>query len=57
MGLPQAAHWKTESDKEIESLEKHGVLNLVMITSVLAGHEVVGTIWVRKIKADSNYKG
>ena len=32
VGLPQAAHWKTASDKEIESLEKHGVLNLVLIT-------------------------
>ena len=57
VGLPQVAHWKTGSDKEIESLEKHGVLNLVLITSVLAGHKVVGTRWVRKIKADSNYKG
>ena len=55
VGLPQAAHWKTASDKKIESLEKHGVFNLVLITSVLAGHRVVGTRWVRKIKADSNY--
>ena len=29
VGLPEAAHWKTASDKEIESLEKHGVYNLV----------------------------
>ena len=57
VGLPQAAHWKTASDKEIESLEKHGVFNLVLITPVLAGHKVVGTRWMRKIKADSNYKG
>ena len=55
VGLPQAAHWKTASDKDIESLEKHGVFNLVLITSVLAGHRVVGTRCVRKIKADSNY--
>ena len=55
VGLPQASHWKTASDKEIESLEKHGVFNLVLITSVLAGHRVVGTRWVRKIKANSNY--
>ena len=55
VGLPQAAHWKTASDKEIESLEKHGVFNLVLITSVLVGYRVVGTRWVRKIKADSNY--
>ena len=57
VGLLQAAHWKTSSDKEIESLEKHGVFNLVLITSVLEGHKVVGTRWVRKIKADSNYMG
>ena len=57
VGLPQAAHWKTASDKEIESLEKHGVFNLVLITSVPAGHKVFGTRWVRKSKADSIYKG
>ena len=54
VGLPEAAHWKTASDKEIESLEKHGVFNLVLI---IAGHKAVGTRWVRNIKADSNYKG
>ena len=43
VGLPQAAHWKTASDKEMESLEKQGVFSLVLITSVLAGHRVVGT--------------
>ena len=46
---------KHSSDKEIESLEKHGVFNLVLITSILAGHRVVDTRWVREIKADSNY--
>ncbi|CAM9765973.1 unnamed protein product, partial [Ascophyllum nodosum] len=53
MGLPQAARWKTASDKEITSLEERGVFNLVPITSVPAGHKVVGTKWVWKIKADS----
>ena len=57
MGLPQAARWKTASDKEITSLEERGVFNLVPITSVPAGHKVVGTRWVWKIKADSTYKG
>ena len=33
MGLPQAARWKTLSDKEIASLEKHGVFKLVPIPS------------------------
>ena len=31
MGLPQAARWKTISDKEIACLKKHGVFNLVPI--------------------------
>ena len=57
MGLPQAGRWKTASDKEIASLEKQGVFDLVPITSVPAGHKVVGTRWVFKIKADSTYKG
>ena len=57
MGLLQAAHWKTASDKEIASLERHGVFNLVPITSVPAGHKVVGTRWVLKIKVDNTYKG
>ena len=57
MGLPQAASWKTASDKEIATLEKHGVFDLVQITSVPVGHKVVGTRWVLKIKADSTFKG
>ena len=55
MGLPQDARWKTASDKDIASLEKHGVFNLVSITSVST--DIVGTRWVFEIKADSNYKG
>ena len=56
MGLPQAARWKTASDKEIESLEKHGVFDLVPIISVPTGHKLVGTWWVFKNKADRTYK-
>ena len=43
MGLPQVARLKTVSDKEIASLEKHGVFDLVPITSVPARDKVVGT--------------
>ena len=46
MSLPQAVRWETVSDKEIANLEKHGVFNLVPITSDPAGHKVVGTRWV-----------
>ena len=34
---PQAARWKVASDKKITSLEKHGVYELVPITSVPNG--------------------
>ncbi|CAN0351698.1 unnamed protein product, partial [Ascophyllum nodosum] len=50
--LPQAARWKVASDNEIESMEKHGVYELVPITSVPNVRNVVGTRWVYKIKAD-----
>ena len=57
IALPQAARWKVVSDKEIASLEKHGVFELVPITSVPNGRKVVGTRWIYKIKADGVYKG
>ena len=57
MDLPQVARWKAVSDKEITSLEKDGVFELILITSVPGGHKVVGNGWVFKIKADSTYKG
>ena len=57
MTLPQAARWKVASDKEITSLEKHGVYELVPITSVPNGRKVVGARWVYKIKVDRIYKG
>ena len=43
MTLPQAAHLKVASDKEIASLKKHDVYELVPITSVPNGRKVVGT--------------
>ena len=54
--LPQAARWKAVLDKEITSLEKHGVFDLVPITSVPVGHKIVGTRWMFKSKAGSTYK-
>ena len=57
MGLPYKAGWKSASDKELASLEKHGILKLVPITSVPARHNVGGTKWVFKIKVNSTYKG
>ena len=56
MTLSQPGRWKVVSDKEIASLEKHGVYELVPITSVPNGRKFVGTHWVYKIKADGVYK-
>ena len=50
MSLPQAARWKVDSDKEITSLEKHGVYELIPITSVPNGRKVVDSRWVYKLK-------
>ena len=55
--LPQATRWKAVMDKEMTSLEKNGVFDLVLITSVPVGHKIVGTRWMFKRKAGSTYKG
>ena len=57
MNLPQAARWKVAADKEVASLEKHGVNELVLITSVPNKRKIVGTRWVYNIKGDGVYKG
>ena len=44
------------ADKEITSLKKHGVYELVPASSVPAGQKVVGSSWVNKIKADDLFK-
>ena len=56
IGLPQAARWKAASDSEVASLEKHGVYELIPITSVPTGQRVIGMRWVNKIKADGTYR-
>ena len=57
MTLLRAAHWKVALDKVITSLEKHGVYELLPITSVPNGQNVVGTrCWVYNIKADVVHK-
>ncbi|CAN0254903.1 unnamed protein product [Ascophyllum nodosum] len=55
MGVPQAVRWKTVSGKEMASLEKHGVFNLLPITAAPVGEKVIGTRWLFKIKANSTY--
>ena len=43
MGLPQSTRWKVASDREVASLEKHGVYELMPIISVSTGQRVIGT--------------
>ena len=38
------------SDREVVTLEKHGVYELIPITSVPTGQRVIGTRWVNKKK-------
>ena len=56
MTLPAEAHWKAASDKEVTSLKKNNVYTLVPATTVPAGHKIVGSRWVCKVKADKSYK-
>ena len=57
MTLPAKAHWKAASDKEVASLKKNNVYTLVPATAAPAGHKIVGSRWVYKVKADKSYKG
>lgn len=43
MSLPKAASWKATSDREITSLEKYGVYELVPSTAAPTGQRVIGT--------------
>ena len=56
MSLPQTIRWKAAADKEIVSLKKHGVYELVPASSVPAGQNVVGSRWANKTKADDVFK-
>ena len=57
MTLPAKAHWKAAPNKEVASLKKNKVYTLVPATAVPAGHKIVGSRWVYKVKADKSYKG
>ena len=57
MTLPAKAHWKAASDKGVASLNNNNVYTLVPATAVPAGHKIVGSRWVHKVKADKSYKG
>ena len=51
MESPQVTKWTEATNKEMDSLQKHGVFNLVSPDSVPPEHKVIGT------KADHTLKG
>ena len=57
MTLPAKAHWKAAFDEEVASLKNNNVYTLVPATAVPAGHNIVGSRWVYKVKADKYFKG
>ena len=57
MESPQAAKWKETSDKEMASLQKHEVFDLVPSASVPSEKKVFWTKWMFKVKADYTLKG
>ena len=42
MTLPANAQWKAASDKEVATLKKNNVDTLLLVTSVPAGHKIIG---------------
>ena len=52
METPQAAEQKVAADREMASLEKHDVVDLVSSASVSSEKKVIGTKWVLKVKTD-----
>ena len=57
MTLPDKAHWKAASDKEVASLKNNNVYTLVSAAAVPIGHKIIGSPWAYKVKADKSYKG
>ena len=56
MALPAKAQWKAASDTKMASLKNNNVYTLLPATFVPAGHKIVGSRWVYKVKADNSHK-
>lgn len=56
MGLKQVETEKAAFDRQVASLEEHGVYGLIPTNSVPTGQRVIGTRWVNEIKGDSTYR-
>ena len=57
MTLPAEEHWKAASDKEVASLKKNDLYTLVPASAVPAGHKIIGSRWVYKVKVDKSCRG
>ena len=57
MESPQVTKWKETTNKDMGSLQKHAVFNLVSLDSVPPEYKLIGTKWVIKVKADHTLKG
>ena len=53
----QVTKWKEPTNKEMDSLQKHAVFNLVSPDSVTPEHKVIGTKLVFEVRADHTPKG
>lgn len=56
MSSPQSAQWQQAINKEIDSLKKHEVYNLVPITSVPKEEKIIASRFVLQQKADGRFK-
>ena len=56
MESPHVAKWKKATNKEMHSLQKHSVFNLVSPDSVPREDKVIGVKWVFKVKTNHTMK-
>ena len=57
MESPQVTKWKKASNNEMNNLQNHAAFNLVSSDSVPPEHEMIGTKWAFKVKANHTLKG
>ena len=57
MESPQVTKWKDDTNKEMDSLQKHAVFSLISLDSIPPEHKVIRTKWVFKVEADHTLKG
>ena len=54
--LSMGSSGKGLMDKELTGLQDHHVYDLVPISSIPSAFKPIGSRWVYKVKADSNFK-